>query len=155
MKTEKAIQVLRDYNLWRRGDDAMEQPDPHTVGEAIDDVLMAIENMEEEARLHRGAITGWQNKWEYAVELAAKAKDERDEACADLEFRRDLFKLQEQQLNSVRDERNKAQSESEYWKAEADRWREVALLQDAQIETIMAKLEHRMRKIESGIRELQ
>jgi hypothetical protein len=50
---------------------------------------------------------------------------------------------------------NKAQSESEYWKAEADRWREVALLQDAQIETIMAKLEHRMRKIESGIRELQ
>jgi hypothetical protein len=43
---------------------------------------------------------------------------------------------------------------SEYWKAEADRWREVALLQDAQIETIIAKLEHRMRKIESGIREL-
>jgi hypothetical protein len=39
---------------------------------------------------------------------------------------------------------NKAQSESEYWKAGADRWREVALLQDAQIETIMAKLEHRM-----------
>jgi hypothetical protein len=55
----------------------------------------------------------------------------------------------------IRQAYNKAQSESEYWKAEADRWREVALLQDAQIETIMAKLEHRMRKIESGIRELQ
>jgi len=155
MKTEKAIQVLRDFNLWRKGNEEMEQPDPHTIGEAIDDVLMAIENMEEEAKLHRGAITGWQNKWECAVDMAAKAKAERDEACADLEFRRDLFKLQEQQLNSVRDERNKAQSECEYWKAEADRWREVALLQDAQIETIMAKLEHRMRKIESGIRELQ
>jgi hypothetical protein len=58
-------------------------------------------------------------------------------------------------IDEIIDERNKAQSESEYWKAEADRWREVALLQDAQIETIMAKLEHRMRKIESGIRELQ
>jgi len=107
MKTEKAIQVLRDYNLWRKGNDEMEQPDPWHIGEAIDDVLMAIGDMEEEARLHRGAITGWQNKWEYAVELAAKAKAERDEACADLEFRRDLFKLQEQQLNDVRAERDR------------------------------------------------
>jgi hypothetical protein len=78
MKTEKAIQVLRDYNLWRKGNDEMEQPDPHTVGEAIDDVLMAIDNMEEEAKLHRGAITGWQNKWECAVGMAAKAEAERD-----------------------------------------------------------------------------
>jgi hypothetical protein len=58
-------------------------------------------------------------------------------------------------IDEIIAERNKAQSECEYWKAEADRWREVALLQDAQIETIMAKLDHRMRKIESGIRELQ
>jgi F0F1-type ATP synthase membrane subunit b/b' len=48
MKTEKAIQVLRDYNLWRRGNEDMEQPDPHTVGEAIDDVLMAIQKAEAE-----------------------------------------------------------------------------------------------------------
>jgi hypothetical protein len=78
MKTEQAIQVLRDYNLWRKGNDKMEQPDPREIGEAIDDVLMAIGDMEEEARLHRGANTGWQNKWEYAVELAAKAEAERD-----------------------------------------------------------------------------
>ena len=84
MKTEKAIQVLRDYNLWRRGNEEMEQPDPHTIGEAIDDVLMAIGDMEEEAKLHRGAITGWQNTWECAVELAAKAQADLDEARADL-----------------------------------------------------------------------
>jgi hypothetical protein len=48
MKTEKAIQVLRDYNLWRRGDDKMEQPDPWRIGEAIDDVLMAIQKAEAE-----------------------------------------------------------------------------------------------------------
>jgi seryl-tRNA synthetase len=84
MKTEKAIQVLRDYNLWRRGNEEMEQPDPREIGEAIDDVLMAIGDMEEEAKLHRGAITGWQNKWECAVEMAAKAEAELDEARADL-----------------------------------------------------------------------
>jgi hypothetical protein len=78
MKTEKAIQVLRDYNLWRRGNEEMEQPDPWHIGEAIDDVLMAIGDMEEEAKLHRGAITGWQNKWECAVDMAAKAESERD-----------------------------------------------------------------------------
>jgi hypothetical protein len=78
MKTEKAIQVLRDYNLWRRGNEEMEQPDQYTIGEAIDDVLMAIGDMEEEAKLHRGAITGWQNKWECAVDMAAKAESERD-----------------------------------------------------------------------------
>jgi hypothetical protein len=113
MKTEKAIQVLRDYNLWRRGNEEMEQPDPWHIGEAIDDVLMAIGDMEEEAKLHRGAITGWQNKWKCAVELADKARVERDEVRADLEFRRDLFKFQEQQLNSVRDELNEERKEGE------------------------------------------
>jgi hypothetical protein len=173
MKTEKAIQVLRDYNLWRRGNEEMEQPNPHTIGEAIDDVLMAIGDMEEEAKLHRGAITGWQNKWECAVDMAAKAEAklieerkmaakelvrwveagwklsaERDEARADLEFRRDLFKLQEQQLNSVRDELNEERKEGEeqarllgmgsereakliaerdLWRAEAQRWREQSI----------------------------
>ena len=78
MKTEQAIQVLRDYNLWRRADEDMKQPDPREIGEAIDDVLMAIGDMEEEAKLYRGAITGLQNKWECAVGMAAKAESERD-----------------------------------------------------------------------------
>ena len=46
MKTEKAIQVLRDYNLWRRGNEEIEQPDPHTIGEAIDSVLVTIQKAE-------------------------------------------------------------------------------------------------------------
>ena len=107
MKTEKAIQTLRDYNLWRRGNEEMDMPDPREIGKAIDDVLMAIGDMEGEAKLHRGAITGWQNKWICAVELAAKAKAERDEVRADLEFRRDLFQLYELQLNDVRAERDR------------------------------------------------
>jgi hypothetical protein len=48
MKTEKAIQVLRDFNLWRRGNEDMEQPDPREIGEAIDSVLVAIQKAEAE-----------------------------------------------------------------------------------------------------------
>ena len=40
-------------------------------------------------------------------ELLNKLERERDEALSDLEFRRDLFKLQEQQLNDVRAERDR------------------------------------------------
>jgi hypothetical protein len=48
MKTEKAIQVLRDYNLWRRGNEDMDQPDPREIGEAIDSVLVSIQKAEAE-----------------------------------------------------------------------------------------------------------
>ena len=42
---------------------------------------------------------------------------ERDEVLSDLEFRRDLFKLQEQQLNDVRAERDRlAEALRELWK---------------------------------------
>jgi chromosome segregation ATPase len=176
MKTEKAIQVLRDYNLWRKGNEEMEQPDPHTIGEAIDDVIMAISDMEMEAELYRGTINGWEDKWKCAVELAAKAKAERDEARADLEFRRDLFKLQEQQLNSVRDELNEERKEGEeqarllgmgsereaklmaerdLWRAEAQRWREQALDLEAQIETAIKRLQWRQDNLDRGIKELK
>jgi hypothetical protein len=176
MKTEKAIQVLRDYNLWRRGNEDMKQPDPHTIGEAIDDVLMAIGDMEEEARLHRGAITGWQNKWECAVEIAAKAQAERDEARADLEFRRGLFKLQEQQLNSVRSELDEERKEGEeqarllgmsaereakliaerdLWKAEAEKWRQIAIDLDGHTDEAIKRLKWRQDNLERGIKELK
>jgi hypothetical protein len=176
MKTEKAIQVLRDYNLWRKGNEEMEQPDPHTIGEAIDDVLMAIDNMEEEAKLHRGAITGWQNKWECAVDMAAKAEAERDEARADLEFRRDLFKLQEQQLNSVRDELNEERKEGEeqarllgmgsereakliaerdLWRSKAQRWEAKVIDLGVQIDLEIQRLQWRQDNLDRGIKELK
>jgi hypothetical protein len=39
--------------------------------------------------------------------VSCKLERERDEVLSDLEFRRDLFKLQEQQLNDVRAERDR------------------------------------------------
>ena len=148
MKTEQAIQVLRDYNLWRRGNEDMEQPDPHTIGEAIDDVLMAIGDMEEEAKLHRGAITGWQNKWECAVELAAKAQ-------ADLDEERKEGEEQARLLGMGSEREAKLIAERDLWRAEAQRWREQALDLEAQIETAIKRLQWRQDNLDRGIKELK
>jgi hypothetical protein len=148
MKTEKAIQVLRDYNLWRRGNEEMEQPDPHTIGEAIDDVLMAIDNMEEEAKLHRGAITGWQNKWECAVDMAAKAEAELDEERKEGE--------EQARLLGMGSEREaKLIAERDLWRAESQRWREQALDLEAQIETAIKRIQWRQDNLDRGIKELK
>ena len=53
------------------------------------------------------------------------------------------------------EERNKAQAEAKYWKAEADRWRSIAVDQDGKIESMISALNTRLGKIESGIRELK
>jgi hypothetical protein len=48
--------------------------------------------------------------------VSCKLERERDEALSDLEFRRDLFKLQEQQLNDVRAERDRlAEGLNDLW----------------------------------------
>jgi hypothetical protein len=148
MKTEKAIQVLRDYNLWRRGNEDMEQPDPREIGEAIDDVLMAIGDMEEEAKLHRGAITGWQNKWECAVDMAAKAEAELDEERKEGE--------EQARLLGMGSEREaKLIAERDLWRAEAQRWREQALDLEAQIETAIKRIQWRQDNLDRGIKELK
>jgi hypothetical protein len=148
MKTEQAIQILRDYNLWRRGDDAMEQPDPHTVGEAIDDVLMAIGDMEMEAELYRGTINGWEDKWKCAVELAANARAELDEERKEGE--------EQARLLGMGSEREaKLIAERDLWRAESQRWREQALDLEAQIETAIKRIQWRQDNLDRGIKELK
>jgi hypothetical protein len=36
MTTAEALAILRQHNAWRRGDEGIEQADPHAIGEAID-----------------------------------------------------------------------------------------------------------------------
>jgi hypothetical protein len=52
--------------------------------------------------------------------VSCKLERERDEVLSDLEFRRDLFKLQEQQLNDVRAERDEARETAERYRLEAN-----------------------------------
>jgi len=49
-------------------------------------------------------------------------------------------------------ERNKAQAETKHWKAEAEKWREIAIDQDGKIESMISSLYSKMDKIESSIR---
>ncbi len=70
-------------------------------------------------RLRRKTERGWNDGFhintkaeaEALCQLLNKLEGERDEVLSDLEFRRDLFKLQEQQLNDVRAERDRLAEE--------------------------------------------
>jgi hypothetical protein len=44
---QHAIWTLRQFNLWRRSDEDMEQPDPRGIGQAIDDAIEAMEELNE------------------------------------------------------------------------------------------------------------
>lgn len=37
------IEGLRTYNLWRRGDEKIEQPDPKEIGKLIDEAVAILE----------------------------------------------------------------------------------------------------------------
>ena len=95
MKTEKAIQVLRDYNLWRRGNEDMEQPDPREIGEAIDSVLVAIQKAEAERDEERkegeeqARLLGMGSERE--VDLMAKNRN-LERALEKAEAERDLWR---------------------------------------------------------------
>lgn len=162
MKTEQAIQVLRDYNLWRRGNEEMEQPDPWRIGEAIDDVLMAIDDIKEEAKLHRGAITGWQNKWECAVELASKAQADLDEEVAahaktinDLQEKEDEVLEQARLIGMGAEREAKLIAERDRWRAEAQRWEAKVIDLGVQIDLEIQRLQWKQNKLEFGIKELK
>ena len=92
MKTEKAIKVLRDYNLWRRGNEDMEQPDPREIGEAIDDAIEAMDELNEWRTLMNWGgtpeiindfIKGQQSRI-YAAQEAEEQRDRLAEALREL-----------------------------------------------------------------------
>ena len=79
MKTEKAIQILRDYNLWRRGNEEMEQPDPREIGEAIDSVLVAIQKAEAELDEARADLGHLKEQLDYTRKQRDKMVDDLDQ----------------------------------------------------------------------------
>ena len=44
--TTQTIETLRQFNDWRRGDESIAQPDPTTIGVAIDDAIKCIEEFD-------------------------------------------------------------------------------------------------------------
>lgn len=48
-------------------------------------ILLAAMRVKEERDEAMNAIVGWENKWKYAVDMAARAEIERDDALAELD----------------------------------------------------------------------
>jgi hypothetical protein len=106
-------------------------------------------------RLRRKTERGWNDGFhintkaeaEGLCELLNKLERERDEALSDLEFRRDLFKLQEQQLNDVRAERDRlAEAAQAVW----DRWETPLWKDHPPTALVMNKLRDALTAVEGG-----
>jgi hypothetical protein len=65
---QKTIQTLRDFNLWRKGDDAMEQPDPREIGKAIDDAIEATEKLGRLTDAAQAVVDRWETPFWKEVE---------------------------------------------------------------------------------------
>jgi hypothetical protein len=189
MKTEQATQVLRDYNLWRRADEDMDQPDPREIGRAIDAAIKAMEQLNEWRTLMSWGgtpeiindfIKGQQSR----IYAAQKAEEQRDRLAEELDgLKRSILDLSHPNMKFLLEERNKAQAEldeerkegeeqarllgmgsereaklmaeRDLWRAEAQRWREQALDLEAQIETVIKRLQWRQDNLDRGIKELK
>jgi len=84
------------------------------------------EQLERERDEARNAIVGWENKWKYAVEIAARAEIERDDALTELDNmqnQRDFAMKVIHRLEKERDELNKFGEEFSAlaWKLEGER----------------------------------
>jgi hypothetical protein len=153
MKTEKAIQVLRDYNLWRRGNEDMDQPDPREIGRAIDAAIKAMEQLNEWKTLTSWGgtpeiindfIKGQQSRIYAAQEVEAELDEERKEG-----------EEQARLLGMSAEREAKLIAERDLWRAEAQRWREQALDLEAQIETAIKRIQWRQDNLDRGIKELK
>jgi len=125
MKTEQAIQILRDYNLWRRADEDMDQPDPWEIGQSIDAAIEAMEELNEWRTL---------NGWGGTPEII-----------------NDFIKGQQSRIHAVQE----AEAERDLWRAEAQRWREQALDLEAQIETAIKRIQWRQDNLDREIKDLK
>lgn len=61
----------------------------------------------------------------------------------------------DQAIDQIIAEKNDAIAKMEWWRKEAERWRNQALDLDAQLESIVSKLTTRMSRIESSIQQMK
>jgi predicted nucleic acid-binding Zn-ribbon protein len=61
----------------------------------------------------------------------------------------------DQAIDQIIAEKNDAIAKMEWWRKEAERWRNQALDLDAQLESIVSKLTTRMSRIESSIQQIK
>ena len=78
-----------------------------------------------------------------------------EEVKSDLEFRRDLYALQTEQLDTVRSALVEAHNENNLWKAEAKRWRDMYLEYDEILEERVNEAVQRLEDVWEELDELK
>jgi hypothetical protein len=95
---QHAIWTLRDYNLWRRGNEDMDQPDPREIGQAIDYAIEAMEELNEWRTLNEWGgtpeiindfIKGQQSR----IYAAQEAEEQRDRLAEELKEAQDAIEM--------------------------------------------------------------
>lgn len=70
------IENLKKYNLWRRGDESIEQPDPKDIGIWIDEICEIAEKLERERDEARELLSKALVRGDLALSETKKAKEE-------------------------------------------------------------------------------
>jgi hypothetical protein len=95
---QHAIWTLREFNLWRRSDEDMDQPDPWEIGKAIDDAIEAMEELNEWRTLNEWGgtpeiindfIKGQQSR----IYAAQEAEEQRDRLAEELKEAQDAIEM--------------------------------------------------------------
>lgn len=98
------IQTLQRYNAWRRGEDVIEQPDPRSIGEAIDGLINAIAELERD-RDDWKAEAGMRSKeievWKYESSLLRGELIKADNA---IQSNIDMFLHLRSEIQSLREQ---------------------------------------------------
>lgn len=114
---QHAIWTLRQFNLWRRSDEDMDQPDPREIGKAIDDAIEAMEELNEWRTLMSWGgtpeiinefIKGQQSRI-YAVQ---EAEEQRDRLAEELDaLKQSILDLSHPNMKLLLEERNEAREQ--------------------------------------------
>jgi len=92
---------------------------------------------------------------DYALAHNKQLTQQLEEVKSDLEFRRDLYALQTEQLDTVRSALVEAHNENNLWKAEAKRWRDMYLEYDEMLEGDLEKAKKRITNVIAKIKSLE
>jgi len=65
---QHAIETLREFNLWRRADEDMDQPDPREIGQAIDAAIEALEKLGRLTDAAQAVVDRWETPFWKQVE---------------------------------------------------------------------------------------
>lgn len=90
MKIKQAVELLREYNKWRRGSTKIKQPNPKEIGEAIDVVLVLADRLmsEPSETMLRKGFASWNDltKADYVSSVLGNSfKAMRDQMIKELE----------------------------------------------------------------------